>query len=80
MTLERFTTLDREGKEMATLAGVCVGGRAEGACLILLYQMSAFYVEVYYNKVHHFVSDLIAFDGTERLEPYLKKISLKGLL
>lgn len=64
----------------ATLAGVCVGGRTDGGCLVLLYHMSAFYVEVYYNKVHHFVSDLVAFDSTDKLSPYLEKISLKGLV
>lgn len=80
MTLERFTALDREQKEEATLTGVCIGGRTEGRHLVLLYQLTAFYVEVYYNKVHHFISDLVAFDSTERLAPYLEKVNLNGVM
>ena len=80
MTLEGFTALNLERKMEATLDGVCIGGRAHEGYMVLLYQMSAFYVEVWYNKVHHFVSDLVAFDSTDNLAPYLGKIEIADLL
>lgn len=80
MTLEGFTALDHEHQMEATMTGVCVGGRTEGRYMVLLYQMSAFYVEVWYNKMHHFISDMIAFESTDRLSPYLEKVQLEGLM
>lgn len=80
MTLEGFTTLNRERKMDALLAGVCVGGRSHEGYMVLLYQLSAFYVEVWYNKVYHFIGDLVAFDSTDDLAPYLEKIVIEDAL
>ena len=47
---------------------------------ILLYQLSDFYVEVYYNYLKNQIERFISFNSTDQLEPYLNKISLSGLV
>ncbi|HEV7622148.1 MAG TPA: hypothetical protein VGO09_10455 [Flavisolibacter sp.] len=47
---------------------------------ILLYQLSDFYVEVYYNYLKNQIEKFISFNSTDQLEPYLDKISLAGLV
>ena len=79
MTLAQFNQLDYAEKLLACNDGVCVGGRDEGKFSVLLYQLCAFYVEVYYHKKYSYVSALDGFDDTDRLEPYLRKISIKEL-
>jgi hypothetical protein len=44
--------------------------------MVLLYQLDSFYVEVFYNKTHNYISKLNGFDDTDLLEPYLKKIEI----
>ena len=80
MTLAQFNQLDYTGKLMACNDGVCIGGRDEGKFSVLLYQLCSFYVEVYYHKKYSFVSGLDGFDDTDRLEPYLLKVSLTELV
>ena len=76
MTLKEFLALDYYGRMAATMRGVCVAGRNFDPYKVLLYQLNAFYVEVYYNKNHHFISEINGFDSTEQLEPYLAKIAI----
>jgi hypothetical protein len=76
MTLTDFLALDYKGKHRATSDGVCIGGRTEEGYIVLLYQLCSFYIEVFYQKEYNFISEFKAFDDTELLEPYLKKIEL----
>jgi len=47
---------------------------------VLLFQLDAFYVEVYYQRKTQEVELLKSFEDTDELEPYLKKINVLALL
>ena len=47
---------------------------------ILLFQVDAFYVEIYYNKKLNAITKFRSFSSTEPLVPYLDKINLIKLL
>lgn len=77
MTLQRFVQLDYPGQMEATMEATCIGGRDENKFKVLLYQLNNFYIEVYYHKKHSHISDFVAFDSVEMLEPYLEQIKLE---
>ena len=47
---------------------------------ILLFQLEAFYIEVYYERRSQKVELLKSFEDTDELEPYLRKIDILPLL
>lgn len=79
MTLEDFQVLDEIAQIDQIISGVCIGGRDAGVYKILLFQISNFYVEVYFHKHERYITRFSAFDNTEKLEPYLSKMSLASL-
>jgi hypothetical protein len=76
MNIKDFLALDYTGQMEATSNGICVAGRDENFFKVLLYQLNDFYIEVYYHKFYNYISEFIAFDSTDKLDPYLKRISL----
>jgi hypothetical protein len=76
MTLYEFNMLDEMEQVEAVWAAVCIDGRDDGEHKILLYQIDAFYVEVYYHKEHNVIKRFRSFASTEQLEPYLNKIDV----
>ena len=80
MTLEKFISLDYEGRMQATMKAVCIAGRDENKFMIFLYQLHDFYIEVYYHRKYSYISELLPFDSTDRLEPYLEKIPISKAL
>ena len=76
MTIQEFIALDYEGRMNAALKAVCVAGRDENIFKVLLYQLNSFYIEVYYNKIHNYISDLVPFDSTDQLDPYIERFSI----
>lgn len=80
MTLAEFLALDDMSRLRTVARAVCVAGREENWFKVLLFQLGDFYVEIYYDKHGHFISQVSGFDDTERLEPYLQKIELDGLV
>ena len=76
MNIQDFIKLDYSGRMEATSNGVCVAGRDENIFKVLLYQLNDFYIEVYYNKLYNYISEFVAFDSTDKLDPYLERIQL----
>jgi hypothetical protein len=76
MLLDDFLALDYKGKMQATNGAVCISGRSDNQHMILLYQLNNFYIEVYYHKKYNYISDFHAFEDTDQLEPYLRKIEI----
>ena len=76
MTIQEFIAMDYEGRLNTALRAVCVAGRDESVFKVLLYQLNSFYIEVYYNKIHHYISELKPFDSTDQLDPYLERLAI----
>ena len=79
MNIQEFTKLDYTGRMEATCKATCVAGRDENVFKVLLYQLNDFYVEVYYNKLYNYITEFVAFDSTDKLDPYLERIQLPAL-
>jgi len=77
MTLEDFNLLDENRQIDLIINSVCIGGRDLDSFKILLFQVKNFYVEVFFNKIERYITKFIAFDGTDKLEPYLEKMQLE---
>ena len=80
MTFNDFIALDETSQEEVLAGKRCVWGRDEGKFKVLLYQLSSFYVEVYYHKEHKEIKKLLPFEDTDLLAPYLNKIDISELI
>ena len=60
--------------------GVLIGKRNDGFYKILLFQVDAFYAEMYYHAHFNVIIRIKTFTGTEGLEPYLQQIQIDHLL
>jgi hypothetical protein len=60
--------------------GAYLGHRRETPWSVLLYQIADFYVEVFFSVDSLHIHDIDAFEDLDRLDPYLERISLEGLL
>jgi hypothetical protein len=81
MTPDTFNTLDSAAQRRYLLEqGAYLGHRKAAPWSVLLYQVHDFYVEVTFSMNSLDIQGVEAFGDTERLEPYLERISLDGLL
>jgi hypothetical protein len=81
MRLSDFVLLSEENKKSTLLhEGMLVAKRKQSGNLIFLFQVDAFYVELYGNMATKRVDEYKAFYNTEALHPYLDSIPLDGLL
>lgn len=81
MTVYDFRMLsDCEQIDLLYKEGVYIGKRAHPGATILLYQLDAFYVEVYYQKYRCLVKRLHCFTSTILLNPYLEQINVEELV
>ncbi|MEO7834804.1 MAG: hypothetical protein ABIR50_05755 [Ginsengibacter sp.] len=78
MTLYEFKQLDETEQMEAVWDAVFVADREDREHRILLYQIDAFYVEVYYNKEYNDIRRFRSLSSTDQLQPYLDKIDLNG--
>lgn len=78
MTLYQFKFLD-EAEQQETLweMGVHIAERDEGEWRLILYQIEAFYVEVWYHREDNYILKFRSFLSTEQLEPYLSKVDIR---
>ena len=60
--------------------GVLLAERTDGFHKLALYQLHDIYLEVTWHIHFNVVVKVSSFTDTEHLEPYLKDISLEGLL
>ena len=81
MKLYEFTLLDIEDQLEITFSdGEYVDMRYQGNHRILLYQVSSFYVEVFYDGEKDMIVKHRSFSPLTQLEPYLREISLAGII
>lgn len=59
--------------------GVLIGKRKDGFYNILLFQVDAFYAEIFYHSHFNVIIQIRTFSNTAELEPYLQAISLADL-
>jgi hypothetical protein len=80
ITIKEFNSLD-EAEQFEALweYGQIVGHVFQNGFKFMLYQISNFYVEIKYDDETNAIKGLRAFEDTESLDPYLKRISLKGI-
>jgi hypothetical protein len=81
MNLSDFIVLTLEEKQMVVLhEGVLIAKRTNKDCLIFLFQMNAFYIEMLCSIESRELEEIRIFDNTRHLNPYLEAISLDDLL
>lgn len=80
MTFQSFNLLNQAQQQKLLLKhGSFLDERNTGNYHIMLYQMEAFYVEVYFITSTGKSTFFRSFQSTEGLQPYLDKMDLKGL-
>ena len=80
MTEDQFNKLSEDGQsDVISKKGVLIGLRRTEEYRVLLYQIGAFYAEVFYHPTNNVIK-IKSFSSTEGLQPYLKQISLNGLV
>lgn len=60
--------------------GCYLGKRRAGICIILLYQVDSFYVEIFYIRYRRFIQQILCFQSTQFLDPYLEQIDVHELV
>lgn len=60
MTIEYFNSLDEMEQHEAVWKGSCLGYREEGEFRIVIYKLSDFYAELYYDTEHNVLKKLNA--------------------
>ena len=78
MHFNEFLQLNEtEQVELLWYNGEQIGRRKENDYLILLYQVEAFYVEVFYHRKERVIKKYMSFDcADKRLNSYLDKIDI----
>jgi hypothetical protein len=80
MTFQSFNLLNQSQQQNIILKhGSFLDERTLGPYHIMLYQLSGFYVEVYFISSTGKSAFFRSFQSTDGLQPYLEKIDLKGL-
>jgi len=59
--------------------GVYIGKREVGNEKVILYQLYAFYVEVYFEEYRKKINKMIISDKVDILQPYLDQIKVKDI-
>jgi hypothetical protein len=81
MTFKEFNLLDEIGQTEALISeGVLIAERIYKEFKIMLYQISQFYVEVYYHLSYDVIQGFRSFNGTNGLEPYFAEIDIDCLI
>jgi hypothetical protein len=60
--------------------GVYIGKRSILGCSVVLYQLDAFYVEVFYRQYRRNITRLSYSRSTNILDPYLEQIGIELLV
>lgn len=81
MTLTIFNGLSLEEQQIAVLQeGIFLAERKDSPLRMLLYDMTFFYVEVFFLNRYNKVAWFNAFTSTEKLEPFLVHIDVSSIL
>ena len=80
MRLSDFILLHKEEKKLILLhQSTLIAKRISGNCIIFLFQLDKFYVEMLCNVSDKKVEEYRVFEGTTHLQPYLDRISIAGV-
>jgi hypothetical protein len=80
LSLTEFCNLAEELQfELLHKHAVYVGKRKVEKQTVVLFQLHAFYVEVYYKQYRKTIDRLVTSDSPDILQPYLNQIHLKDL-
>jgi hypothetical protein len=81
MKLLEFNKMDAINKfDTLCRCGELLGERIYQGAKILLYQIDAFYVEVYYVTSFNKIEKMRSFSSTNLLKPYLEEIDISYLV
>ena len=81
MTFSSFNELtEREMKSVLWNEGAYVASKVDQGFTVALYQLHAFYVEVYYHHSFNQIERIRSFSNTEQLIDYLHHIDISSLL
>lgn len=76
MNAGQFDRLDYTRKTEAILKGIFLAARMTGTHLVKLYNVSNFYVEVYFHNRSRLITSFRAFDQTALVLPYLDELKI----
>lgn len=81
MTIYKFNKLSYT-EQISTVeqVGAYIANRSEKGVSIHLFQLDAFYIELYYDENNYELVAMKSFTSTNKLRPYLEKIDLQKLL
>ena len=80
MTIYKFKKLSEIEQSICVWeTGAYVASRMDGQLKIILFQVSGFYVEIYYNVVSKSFQGLRPFESTHQLKAYLQSIDISTL-
>ena len=77
---EYYQMPEKDQLNLLKQRGVQVGERESAFCHVELYQLDAFYVEVYHHNHFNVVVNINPFTNTDCLEPYLTDVDIDTLL
>lgn len=81
MTLDQFTSYPPDVQlDIIRSEGVLIGEREDTYSRIELFQLHAFYAEMFYRKEDNELWKAGGFDHPILLQPYLNQINLEGLM
>ena len=81
MLFKDFRYQNKETKKRLLFEnGAYLTCRKQDETLIVLFQVSHFYVEVYFDEKEEIIGFIHAFEQVEFLEPYLAQIDITGLV
>lgn len=80
MTLQQFKRLRHNNKtETVWEKGEHIASRYDGIFSITLWQIGAFYVEIYFDILRNKITAFESFENMQLLDPYLKQVDISGL-
>ena len=80
LSLTEFTTLPRERQlKLLQEHGVYVGKRRVDELTAVLFQLHAFYVELFYKVYRKVVDHIDISDDPDILQPYLNQVNVRDL-
>ncbi len=81
MILSEFKYQNKQIKKQILFEqGVYLAHRPEGAFIVFLFQIDAFYVEVYLDREEGEIGYMKGFTSPKDLDPYLPNIDISELL
>jgi hypothetical protein len=80
-TFQYFEALPQRKQFAITVSkGELLADRCTTDCFVLLYQVSSFYVELYYHMESIELVCIKSFNTTDKLEPYLEGIDISAIM